>query len=160
MHAGHQIGPCVEGDWELGHHMIVPVVDLVDETFIVASPGRVALQVADRRRWVIWWPDLRLDVFMDRGDEGIRWSITGSLVGSAEIWLEAFGDGVILHYYLRGDLTEPESKTKPRHLPDSPRGKRRADATRRRHAVRWKQVVWELKAELEADHTPGSAGWA
>ncbi len=150
----------LRGARELGHHMSVPVVDLVDETFIVAPPGRVALVISDRRRWVVWWPDLSLEIFMDRGDEGIRWSITGSLVGSAEIWLEEFGDGVILHYYLRGDLTEPQSATKARTLPDSPRGRRKADLTRRRHAVRWKQVVWDLKAELEADHAPGASGWA
>lgn len=142
------------------HYVDVPVVDLVDETFIVASPHRLAVVIADRRRWVVWWPGLQLDIFMDRGNEGIRWSVVGDMVGSAEIWLEEFGDGVILHYYLRADPTEPDSDNKPRQLPQSPRGRRQADSMRRRHAVSWKQVVWELKAEVEAAREPGSSGWA
>jgi hypothetical protein len=138
----------------------VPVVDLVDETFIVATPQRLAVVIGDRNRWVVWWPGLELDIFMDRGDEGIRWSITGDLVGTAEIWLEKFGDGVILHYYLRADPTQPESVSKPRSLPQSPRGRRQADGMRRRHAVKWKQVVWNLKTEMETGRDPGSSGWS
>jgi hypothetical protein len=78
-------------------------VDLVDETFI-AAPGEIAARVvADPERWLAWWPKRRLEVFMDRGIKGQRWSIAGDLVGSAEIWLEAYRDGVVLHYYLRAD---------------------------------------------------------
>jgi hypothetical protein len=137
----------------------VPVVDLVDETFIVTSAQRLAIVIADRRRWVVWWPGLRLEVFMNRGDEGLRWSVAGDLVGSAEIWLEEFGDGVILHYYLRADPTQPDSVTEPRQLPESPRGRRRVDSLRRRHALSWKQNVWQLKAELEGEREPGSGDW-
>lgn len=142
------------------HYVRVPVVDLVDETFIVVSPKRLAVVISDRRRWAVWWPGLQLEVFMDRGDQGIRWSIAGDLVGSAEIWLEEFGDGVILHYYLRADPTEPDSGTRARDLPQSPRGRRQVDSMRRSHAVRWKQVVWGLKTEMEAGRGPGSSGWA
>lgn len=137
----------------------MPVVDLVDETFIVATPRRLAVVIADRRRWEQWWPELQLEVFMDRGDEGVRWSVVGDLVGSAEIWLEAFGDGVILHYYLRADPTQPDSRTEPRQMTESPRARRRIDRLRRNHAVRWKRNVWQLKAEMEAGRSPGSDGW-
>lgn len=137
----------------------MPVVDLVDETFIVAPPAALAAVVADRRRWVVWWPDLSLDVFMDRGEKGIRWSVTGTLVGSVELWLEPFGDGVIVHYYLRVDPTAGDSTTEPRSLPDSPRGRRTADRLRRRHALHWKQTVWALKHELEHGREPGSGEW-
>lgn len=138
----------------------MPVVDLVDETFIVVPARQLAKVIAQTQRWVVWWPELHLEIFMDRGDEGLRWSVTGDLVGSAEIWIEAFGDGVILHYYLRADPTVPSSRTEPRALPDSPRGRRTADRLRRSHAVRWKRNVWRLKAELETDRSVGASGWA
>lgn len=137
----------------------MPLIDLVDETFIVAPPARLAAVVADRRRWRAWWPDLELEVFMDRGEQGLRWSVTGALVGSAEVWLEPFGDGAIVHYYLRADPTAPESATTARHLPDSPRGRRTADRLRRQHALHWKATVWALKWELEAGREPGAGQW-
>ncbi|MDP4014795.1 MAG: polyketide cyclase / dehydrase and lipid transport [Candidatus Nanopelagicales bacterium] len=137
----------------------MPVVDLVDETFLVVSPARLAAVVQERRRWAQWWPELSLSVFMDRGVKGIRWSVTGAMVGSAELWLEEFGDGVILHYYLRADPVSPGSATQPRVLTDSPRGRRAADRLRRREALRWKRTVWALKAEMEGERQPGDGGW-
>ena len=133
----------------------MPSVDLVDETFIVAEPAVLAAIVADPQRWAVWWPELELVIFMDRGLQGIRWTVVGELVGSCEIWLEAHSDGVLLHYYLRADLTEPGSRTVARQLPDSPHGHRQMAAIRRRHATRWKQHVWALKDELEANRPVG-----
>jgi hypothetical protein len=130
-------------------------VDLVDETFIVVPPPRIAQIVADPARWARWWPHLQLTVFMDRGLEGIRWTVTGSLVGSAEIWLESFRDGVVVHHYLRAEPTEPGSATRARRISDSARGRREMDRLRRRHALAWKRAVWALKDELEADRAPG-----
>jgi len=130
-------------------------VDLVDETFVVVEPAVIAGVVADQRRWQQWWPDLELTIFMDRGVEGLRWTVTGALVGSAEIWLEAFNDGVILHYYLRADPTVPGSRTKSRELTGSPRGHRELNAIRARHATRWKRTVWALKDEMEAGRPAG-----
>lgn len=130
-------------------------MDLVDETYVVAAPAAVAAVVADERRWNRWWPGLQLTIFMDRGEQGIRWSVTGDLVGSSEIWLEPFKDGVVLHYYLRAEPTAPGSTTQARPLPDSPRGRRAADRIRVRHALAWKRTVWSLKDELEAGRRPG-----
>jgi hypothetical protein len=123
-------------------------IDLVDETFIAASPAVVAAVVADPARWRAWWPQRRVEVFMDRGLKGQRWSIAGDLVGSAEIWLESYRDGVILHYYVRADPPDVE--------PDS-LSPRRADRIRRREALSWKTLVWALKAELEAGKVVGVA---
>lgn len=115
-------------------------LDLVDETFVVADPARVAAAVRDPDRWRRWWPDLRLGVFQDRGDAGVRWNVRGALVGSMEVWLEPWGDGVLLHHYVRCD---PAGGGTVR-----PRERRR----RQRHA---KRVFWALKDELEGDRRAG-----
>jgi hypothetical protein len=133
----------------------MPAVDLVDETFIVVEPEVLAAIVADRSRWRVWWPELELTIFMDRGTQGIRWTVVGELVGSCEIWLEAHADGVLLHYYLRAEPTKPGSRTEARVLPDSPHGHRQAASIRQRHALRWKRQVWQLKDELEAGRPVG-----
>jgi hypothetical protein len=132
----------------------VPWVDLIDETFIVAAPSELAVVVHDPQRWRAWWPDLQLTVFMDRGEQGVRWSVTGDLVGSAEIWLEPFGDGVVVHHYLRADPTRPGSRTEVVEG-DPAKLARLADRVRRRHALAWKRSVNALKDELEAGRAPG-----
>jgi hypothetical protein len=132
----------------------MPMVDLVDETFIVCPRGPVAAAVADPVRWRHWWPDLDLVVFMDRGLDGIRWSMTGSMVGSCEIWLEEVLDGVLLHYYLRGDLVRGRRGLRS-VAPDSPGGRRVAQVHRRRRALAWKLHAWALKDEMEAGRRPG-----
>ena len=125
------------------HGILWPMtsLDLVDETYLVADRQLLATVVADRARWNEWWPELTMTVFMDRGVDGIRWSISGTLVGSSEIWLEPVGDGVLLHYYLRA---EPAL-----------RGRRKIEKLRSRHAMAWKRSVWALKDELEGDRRPG-----
>jgi hypothetical protein len=114
--------------------------DLVDETFVVARVGRVAAAVRDPARWRDWWPDLELGVFQDRGDAGVRWNVRGALVGSMEVWLEPYADGVLVHHYVRCDPAGGG--------PMRPRERRR----RERHA---KRVFWALKDELESGRGPG-----
>jgi hypothetical protein len=118
----------------------VAALDLIDETFVVADPAAVAAVVRDPRRWERWWPDLRLAVFQDRGDAGIRWNVRGALTGSMEVWLEPYGDGVLVHHYVRCDPSGRDRIT--------PRERRR----RQRHA---KRLFWALKDELEGDRAPG-----
>ncbi len=124
-------------------------VDLVDETFIAARREAVAAVVADPDRWARWWPDLTLTVFMDRGLDGIRWNVRGALTGSCELWLEAVGDGVLLHYYLRVD---PVGRRLDLAVPSD---SRRADRIRARRATAWKRSAWALKDELEPGRSPG-----
>lgn len=119
-------------------------VDLVDETFIATPNDILAQVVADPARWAQWWPGRRMEVFMDRGAKGQRWAIAGDLVGSAEIWLEAYRDGVILHYYLRADPPQ-DGRPDPRAV----------DRVRRAEATGWKRTVWALKHELEQHRRPG-----
>lgn len=128
-------------------------VDLVDETFIVAPADVLAAVITDPDRQRRWWPDLHLTVFMDRGPLGQRWSITGALVGSLEIWIEPFADGCIVHHYLRGEPSR-DGRT-PTPWPDTPQGWRTAAKDRARRAKRWKQDIWALKEKLEAGRGPG-----
>jgi hypothetical protein len=130
-------------------------VDLVDETFVVTQPEVLAGMVADPAYWAEWWPDLQLVVFMDRGPAGQRWSMTGALVGSLEIWIEPFADGCILHHYLRGEPSEDGRTAQP--WPDTPAGWRAAARERARRAQAWKRSVWRLKYELEGDRAAGAA---
>ena len=115
-------------------------LDLIDETFVVADPAAVAAVVRDPRRWELWWPGLRLGVFQDRDDAGIRWNVRGALTGSMEVWLEPYGDGVLLHHYVRCD---PVGRDRI-----SPRERRR-----RQRAT--KRVFWALKDELEGPRAAG-----
>ncbi|MDQ4038601.1 MAG: polyketide cyclase / dehydrase and lipid transport [Actinomycetota bacterium] len=126
----------------------MPTVDLVDDTYVRAPVERVAEVVHDEARWSMWWPRLHPVVFMDRGTAGIRWNITGALVGSMEIWLEPYAQpmgGVLLHFYLRADPTAPGSTTVPAVLTG-----RAAKAESLRWAKSSKANLWALKDELEA----------
>lgn len=114
-------------------------MDLIEESFVVAEPSQVMARLREPERWRRWWPDLTLEVFQDRGDEGLRWTVTGALVGSMEVWLEPFGDGVIIHHYLRADGPTGRS------------GLRQA----RRRARHAKRLFWALKDEFERDRRPG-----
>jgi hypothetical protein len=133
----------------------VPVIDLVDETFIAASPELVAAVVHEPARWANWWPDLTLTVFMDRGLAGIRWSARGGAVGSCELWLEGVGDGVLVHHYVRLDPVDPRTG-EPVSVPQTPAGWRRAASLRAERARDWKLHVWALKDELEGARRPGT----
>jgi hypothetical protein len=131
----------------------VPTVDLVDETFVVCDRRTLADLVADPEHWRAWWPDLELTVFMDRGLDGIRWSATGAWVGSLEIWLEAVGDGVLVHHYARLDPVGRDGR--PRPVPHDAAGWRRAARARGARARAWKRTIWGVKDALESGRSPG-----
>jgi hypothetical protein len=78
-------------------------IQVADETFVCADPVDVGKAVADPASWRRWWPDLRLSVVEDRGPAGQRWTVSGALTGTMEIWLEPSFDGVILHYFLHAE---------------------------------------------------------
>lgn len=119
-----------------------PALDIVDETFIAVPPSTVAAAFADPRSWTLYWPDLVLEVYTDRGDEGLRWTVRGALVGTMEIWLEPVLDGTLLHYFLRAS---PHGSPTPRAL--------RREFDRRARAA--KAIALELKNVLEDGRTAG-----
>ncbi|HWM00138.1 MAG TPA: polyketide cyclase / dehydrase and lipid transport [Nocardioidaceae bacterium] len=122
----------------------MPAVDVIDETFLAVPPKLVAVAFADPGSWRRFWPDLRLEVYADRGDEGLRWTVRGALVGTMEVWLEPVLDGTVLHYFLRAD-PPPGANSRPSRL--------RREKTRRQQAA--KAVALDLKAVLEGGRRPG-----
>jgi len=132
------------------------MVDVIDETFVVADAADVAAALKNPELWRRMFPDLELTVFMDRGDAGVRCSVTGRLVGSNEFWVEPWGDGALVHYYLRADITRRGSATEP--ITGSPRRLyRRAVRARMHHCALLKQHLNAVKDSLEAGRPPGTA---
>ncbi|MGH3357978.1 MAG: hypothetical protein ACRDO7_04190 [Nocardioidaceae bacterium] len=121
-----------------------PAVDVIDETLVVASASRVRDLVCDEARWEAILPGLRLSCIEDRGALGKRWSVSGSLEGSAEVWLEPWADAVVVHVFLQADAGD----TTP-----SARASRRL---RRRYALKVKRYVLRIKATLEEGRAPGT----
>ena len=121
---------------------------MADETFVAADPAAVGRAVSDPASWRRWWPDLRLNVVEDRGDKGVRWTVTGPLTGTMEIWLEPELDGVILHYFLHGEPTGALPR-RPRALYDE------LAETNRRRRVAGKVMAFEIKSRLERHRSPG-----
>lgn len=124
----------------------MPIVDLVDETYVRAPPARLAAVFCDPATWRSWWPTLRLDLAEDRGREGVRWRVGGELTGTGEVWLEPYRDGTVVHFYLRVDP--------PDAPPPGRRRQRLADRLRREHALAFKARINRLKDELEVVAPP------
>ncbi|HEX3649737.1 MAG TPA: polyketide cyclase / dehydrase and lipid transport [Pseudonocardiaceae bacterium] len=95
----------------------------------------VAALFAEPAAWRRYWPDLTLTVYADRGDEGLRWTVRGALVGTMEVWLEPVLDGTVLHYFLRADPTAP---TTPRN---NERERRRRQLAAKQLALEWKSLL-------------------
>jgi hypothetical protein len=118
-------------------------VDVVDETFLAVAPGVVAAAFSVPSSWRSYWPDLELAVYADRGEEGLRWTVGGALVGTMEVWLEPVLDGTLLHYFLRADP------------PAGPLGPRDAAREVQRRQLAAKSVALGLKLTLEDGRPAG-----
>jgi hypothetical protein len=118
-------------------------LDLADDTFVVATPNVLAKRLAEQAFWRACWPQVSLDSYHDRGLEGRRWYVKGEVTGSAELWLEPYGDGTIVHVFLRAD--PPPNKAKRRTI----------EQLRKRYTIALKDAVFALKHELEAGRPPG-----
>jgi hypothetical protein len=123
-------------------------VDIVDEAFLAVPRQRVASVFADQTCWSHFWPDLELAVYADRGAEGLRWTVSGALVGTMEVWLESVLDGTVLHYFLRADRCGADGR--PVALAAT-----RAKAEIRRRHLAAKDLAFDLKLVLEAGREPG-----
>ncbi|GAA1965818.1 hypothetical protein GCM10009754_42550 [Amycolatopsis minnesotensis] len=127
---------------------VTPALDIVDETFLAVPASTVAAVFAEPSSWTSYWPDLVLEVYTDRGDKGLRWTVRGALVGTMEVWLEPVLDGVLLHYFLRATPAGPTGQP----LPLRPKDVRREFDRRARAA---KAIALGLKGILEDGRPPG-----
>ncbi|WP_414937365.1 polyketide cyclase / dehydrase and lipid transport [Amycolatopsis sp. cmx-11-51] len=125
-----------------------PALDIVDETFLVVPPSTVAAAFAEPRSWSRYWPDLVLEVYTDRGDEGLRWTVRGALIGTMEVWLEPVLDGTLLHYFLRATPAGPDGEPLALQVRDL-----RREFDRRSRAA--KAIALGLKEVLEDGREPG-----
>ncbi|MGF1661113.1 MAG: polyketide cyclase / dehydrase and lipid transport [Kineosporiaceae bacterium] len=96
----------------------MPVLDISDQAFVAVPPGPVRARrdgPCDLARWV---PGLGLDLVVDRGEQGLLWRAAARdldgrrWAGTAEVWLEGWHDGTVVHLYVRldpapGDRGEP-----------------------------------------------------
>ncbi|HYB80081.1 MAG TPA: polyketide cyclase / dehydrase and lipid transport [Mycobacterium sp.] len=121
-------------------------IQIADETFVAADGARVGAAIADQSRWRRWWPDLRLQVVEDRAAKGIRWTVTGALTGTMEIWLEPLLDGVVLHYLLHAE---------PTGLSAYQLAKLNLAKMTHRRRVAGKKMAFEVKTTLERSRPVG-----
>ena len=124
-------------------------IQIADETFIAADPAEVGRAVADPVSWSRWWPDLRLTVVEDRGEVGQRWTVTGALTGTMEVWLEKTRhgpDGVVLHYFLHAE---------PSGAAAWELAKMNLAKMNHRRRVAGKDMAFEVKHRLEAGRPVG-----
>ncbi|MUL65331.1 polyketide cyclase / dehydrase and lipid transport [Mycobacterium sp. CBMA 234] len=121
-------------------------IQISDETFVCADPADVGAAVANEKSWRRWWPDLKLTVVEDRGPAGQRWTVTGALTGTMEVWLEGVMDGVVLHYFLHAEPTGVSGADLAElNLPEM--------IHRRR--VAGKNMAFEIKTDLERSRPVG-----
>jgi GNAT superfamily N-acetyltransferase len=156
--SGASSGPVLEAAPSV---VVAPTVDLADEYFIQASRAAVAAAFHDARRWRAWWPDLALVVHEDRGEDGVRWVVSGRYAGTSEVWLEALPvagrPGTRIHYFLKVD---PVRRGQPvaSPVPSSVAGWRRRQKVAEARRLAWKQALHRLKDELEEGRLPGEPG--
>ena len=110
------------------------VVDLVDESFVRARPTVLRAVLEDPRLDALVWPGHEVSVTRDRGHKGRHYAVAGRITGVAEVWLEPFDDGTIVHHYV-------QARTSDRW--------RSPSAVARRHAHAWKREITAIKDELE-----------
>lgn len=130
---------------------VVNSIQIADQTYVAVDGARVGIVIADPSNWRRWWPDLRLQVVEDRADKGIRWTVTGALTGTMEIWLEPMPDGldgVVLHYFLHAE---------PTGLAAWQLAKLNLAKVIHRRRVAGKNVAFELKGSLERSRPVGTS---
>ncbi len=126
----------------------VPSIQVADETFVAADPAAVGAAVGDRAAWRRWFADLLLEVVEDRTDKGVRWTVSGPLTGTMEIWLQPVLDGVVLHYFLHAEPTAAAGRKPAKPTLASINHQRR---------VAGKRMAFEIKNTLEATRPVGVA---
>lgn len=109
----------------------LPVVDVVDETFVRAAPLSVRSALDEPGVLDELWPGLEREIVQDRGAKGVRWRTAGEVTGRLEIWLEDVPGGTIVHHFVHGTQSGGPS------------------AWAIVHRRRWKSGLHDIKDRLE-----------
>jgi ribosome-associated toxin RatA of RatAB toxin-antitoxin module len=125
----------------------MPALDISCDDLVVADPAYVADRLGAESLWREWWPGLTLTAYERRGLEGVRWTVQGDAIGTAEWWLEQVRDGVVVHWYLRVD---PSRSAGPRALAK----------LQESYVAQYRRNLWRFKDEAErgraaGEHRPG-----
>ncbi|MDQ3484752.1 MAG: polyketide cyclase / dehydrase and lipid transport [Actinomycetota bacterium] len=123
----------------------MPIIDIIDEMYVVEARDVVRERCCDEGQWAIWFPDLTLGGIGGPGPKGVRWDVSGALVGTVEVWLEEYGDSTIVHTYVRA---EPAKR-----VGDSRRTQTWAT---RRYALPLKAHLLAVKFAMEAGRELGT----
>ncbi|TNC33017.1 polyketide cyclase / dehydrase and lipid transport [Mumia zhuanghuii] len=121
----------------------MPAVDVIDQTYAAVPPRALREVLCAEPAWARVLPDLRLDCFEDRGVRGKRWTVSGGLDGTAEVWLEEVGEGTVVHVFLQAD---------PATVPRSERARAALD---RAYRIRLKRWVTGVRDRLDAAREVG-----
>lgn len=111
----------------------MPLLDVIDQTFVVASVGELRAEVCDERMWAA--AGVTVAVREDRGPLGVRWDVAGPVRGTSEIWLQEAHAGVIVHLFLQADPVRATSSRTAHRRYVAP-VKRWILEVKRRHDVR------------------------
>lgn len=124
------------------------------ELLIRAAPAIVAARLATDAFTAEWASGLRLRRYTDRGVEGERHVVTGTLVGSCEWWVESVGpDAVVVHFWLRGRPTRDGDRQPVREGPGvfGALARRRGRLVVTERTRRWRRAVLRLRTDLAPD---------
>jgi len=121
----------------------MPAVDVIDQTYAPVPPRPLREVLCAESGWSEVLPGLELRCFEDRGDRGKRWRVSGSLDGTAEVWLEQTPEGTIVHLFLQADPSARGMST---------RGARRMERDVRERLKRW---VTQVRDALDVGRSVG-----
>lgn len=117
-------------------------LDFSVDGYVHARPALVVPALTAPDLWRVIEPGLSLRTYHDRGEEGMRWYVSGAAVGmtgTAELWVEPWRDGTVTHLFLRCILRPPTL-----------RARLRARRIRRTAERRLRMALFAQKDRLEA----------
>lgn len=133
----------------------MPLLDISDHAFVALAPSAVRARADGPCALQSWIPGLALRQVLDRASEGIIWRAEARdpagvhWVGTAEVWLEPWHDGTVVHVYVRLDPDDGVAVD----------GRVDGDVPRWREALRdrWRARFLAWRREVDVDRPPGIA---
>jgi hypothetical protein len=132
----------------------VPQLDISDHAFVALPPVDVGRSGDGPCALSAWVPGLGLEPVLDRGEEGVLWRAVARdpagvpWSGTAEVWLEPWHDGTVVHVYVRLD----PAGDAPGHV----RGPA-LDRWRESLRDRWRWLFLAWRRRVDAGRAPGAA---